>query len=212
MIDSRLRTIALETKGFMPPEEGDALFNAAIEACMNVPGLAMVEVGSYCGRSTVWLGAAARECGTILHAVDHHGGSEENQVGWEWHDTELVNGEGRIDTLPFFRATLQRAGLTEVVREHVGDSHRIGAAWSDPLALCFIDGGHGREVARGDYAAWAGHVEIDGLLVIHDVFERPADGGQAPYEEIYLPALRSGRFIEASRHGSLRVLRRISGA
>lgn len=212
MIDSRLRTIALGTKGFMPADEGDALFVAAIDACTSVPGLSMVEVGSYCGRSTVWLGAAALQHDRVVHAVDHHGGSEENQAGWEWHDPELVNADGRIDTLPFFRATMQRAGLTAVVREHVGDSHLIGAGWSEPVALCFIDGGHGREVARGDYQAWAGHVAVGGSLVIHDVFEDPRDGGQAPFEEIYLPALRSGQFSEVSAHGSLRVLRRVSDA
>lgn len=194
----------------MPPDEGDALYEAAIAACAAAPGLPIVEVGSYCGRSTVWLASAARRCGVLLHAVDHHGGSEENQPGWEWHDTELVDDTGRIDTLPFFRATIRRAGLVDAVREHVGDSHAIGAAWGLPLALCFIDGGHGREVARGDYLAWSGHVVAGGSLVVHDVFERAEDGGQAPYEEIYLPAIGSGRYEEVSRTGSLRVLRRLS--
>jgi predicted O-methyltransferase YrrM len=210
MLDFALRTIALTTKGFMPEAEGDALFVAARSACEALPGLPMVEVGSYCGRSTVWLGAVARECGTVLHAVDHHGGSEENQAGWEWHDPEIVNTQGRIDTLPFFRQTMQRAGLVDVVRECVGDSHAIGAAWREPLALCFVDGGHARAVARGDYEAWAQHVAVGGLLAIHDVFEDSADGGQAPFEEIYLPALHSGKFTERSRSGSLRVLQRTS--
>ena len=210
MLEANLRTIALATKGFMPPDEGDALHAAALAACSNAPGLPMVEVGSYCGRSTVWLGAAARACGVLLYAVDHHGGSEENQSGWEWHDTEVVNAEGRIDTLPFFRATIQRAGLTEVVRERVGDSHQIGREWKEPLSMCFIDGGHGREVARGDYSAWASHVAPHGFLVIHDVFEQPHEGGQAPYEEIYLPAVTSKRFFEVSRRGSLRVLQRVA--
>ena len=150
MLDSTLRTIALATKGFMPPDEGDALYEAAITAGSRLPGLPMVEVGSYCGRSTVWLGAAARVCGTVLYAVDHHGGSEENQAGWEWHDKEVVNEAGRIDTLPFFRATMQRAALTDVVRERVGDSHEIGRQWNEKLSMCFVDGGHGRQVARGD--------------------------------------------------------------
>lgn len=210
MLDSALRTIALTTKGFMPEAEGDALFEAARSACAALPGLPMVEVGSYCGRSTVWLGAVAREYGTVLHAVDHHGGSEENQAGWEWHDPEIVDAQGRIDTLPFFRQTMQRAALGDVVRECVGDSHAIGAVWREPLALCFIDGGHARAVARGDYGAWARHVAAGGLLVIHDVFEDAADGGQAPYEEIYLAALHSGNFVECSRSGSLRVLQRSS--
>lgn len=209
MLEAGLRTIALETKGFMPAAEGDALYAAALDACARAAGLPLVEVGSYCGRSTVWLGAAARVAGVHLHAVDHHGGSEENQVGWEWHDADVVNAEGRIDTLPFFRATVQRAGLVDVVREHVGDSHAIGRSWRVPLAFCFIDGGHGREIARGDFTAWSSHVAVDGSLAIHDVFEHPNDGGQAPYEEIYLPAIASGRYIEISRTGSLRVLRRV---
>jgi predicted O-methyltransferase YrrM len=208
MLDNTLRTIALATKGFMPPDEGDALYDAAMTVGARLTGLPMVEVGSYCGRSTVWLGAAARACDTVLYAVDHHGGSEENQAGWEWHDKEVVNDAGRIDTLPFFRATMQRAALTDVVRERVGDSHEIGRQWSEKLSLCFIDGGHGREVARGDYEAWSPHVASGGVLAIHDVFEHPSDGGQAPYEEIYLPAIASGRFVEISRSGSLRVLQR----
>ena len=211
MLESRLRTIALATKGFMPPDEGDALYAAAIDACTNLPGLPLVEIGSYCGRSTVWLGAAAKKCGVKLHAVDHHGGSEENQVGWEWHDSDVVNDAGRIDTLPFFRDTMRRAELTDAVQEWIGDSHTIGRSWQQPVALCFIDGGHGRAVARGDYEAWSGHVAPGGSLAIHDVFASADEGGQAPYEEIYVPAISSGRFEEISRTGSLRVLRRLSG-
>lgn len=210
MLDAHLRTIALSTKGFMPEAEGDALYEAALAAAALVPKLPMVEIGSYCGRSTVWLGAAARAAGTELYAVDHHGGSEENQAGWEWHDTEVVNAQGRIDTLPFFRATIQRANLGDVVRECVGDSHELGAQWRRAVSFCFIDGGHARLVARGDYAAWSTHVAIGGTLAIHDVFEHPRDGGQAPYEEIYLPAITSGRYAEVSRTGSLRVLRRVA--
>ena len=209
-LDDRLRTIALATKGFMPEDEGDALFDAAHTACDALPGLPLAEIGSYCGRSTVWLGAVAAEHAVVLYAVDHHGGSEENQAGWQWHDPTVVNADGRIDTLPFFRATMRNAGLAAVVRECVGDSHVIGATWNLPLAFCFIDGGHARDIARGDYRAWHAHVAVGGMLAIHDVFADPADGGQAPHDEIYKPALASGQFIEASSTGSLRVLRRVS--
>ena len=209
-LDDRLRTIALATKGFMPEDEGDALFDAAHTACDALPGLPLAEIGSYCGRSTVWLGAVAAERAVVLYAVDHHGGSEENQAGWQWHDPTVVNADGRIDTLPFFRATMRNAGLAAVVRECVGDSHVIGATWNLPLAFCFIDGGHARDIARGDYRAWHAHVAVGGMLAIHDVFADPADGGQAPHDEIYRPALASGQFIEASSTGSLRVLRRVS--
>ena len=194
----------------MPPDEGDALYEAACAAASAVPGLPFLEVGSYCGRSTVWLGAAARESGTVVFAVDHHYGSEENQPGWEWHDTSLVDPEtGRLDTLPHFRRTIRRAGLDDVVIAVVGESPVVARAWRTPLAFLFIDGGHGVEPARLDYSLWTPHVVSGGTLAIHDVFPDPADGGRPPYEDIYRPALQSGLFTEVSATGSLRVLRRV---
>ena len=195
----------------MPPDEGDALYDAARAAAAANPGRPFLEVGSYCGRSTVWLGAAARESGTVVFAVDHHYGSEENQPGWEWHDTSLVDPEtGRLDTLPHFRRTIRRAGLDDVVIAVVGESPTVARAWATPLAFLFIDGGHGVEPARLDHELWTPHVMLGGTLAIHDVFPDPADGGRPPYEEIYLPARRSGRFTEVSATGSLRVLRRVA--
>jgi predicted O-methyltransferase YrrM len=208
-IDASLRAHALAAKGFMPPEEGDALHDAAVSAGRSVSGLPMVEIGSYCGRSTVWLGAAARACGTLLFAVDHHRGSEENQAGWEHHDPSVVDPRvGRMDTLPWFRATIHDAGLEDVVVAVVGHSPSVARAWTTPLAFVFIDGGHGDEPARLDYEGWAPHVAVGGSLAVHDVFPDPVDGGRPPYECIYLPALASGRFEETGAVGSLRVLRR----
>jgi predicted O-methyltransferase YrrM len=194
----------------MPADEGDALFEAAVEAAAAVPGAPWVEVGSYCGRSTIWLGDAARRCETVLFAVDHHRGSEENQAGWEHHDREVVDERtGRMDTLPFFRRAIHDAGLEPFVVGVVGASPVVARHWSTPLAFVFVDGGHGEEPARLDYEGWSGHVAVGGTLAIHDVFPDPADGGRPPYEQIYLPALASGRFEERSVTGSLRVLTRV---
>jgi hypothetical protein len=201
-----LKAVALTTKGFMPEDEGDALFVAACSAAERFPGANFVEIGSYCGRSTVWLGAAARRCGVAVVAVDHHGGSEENQPGWEWHDESLVDPvTKRIDTLPHFLATIERARLGDVVRPMVEESSAVAARWKDPIALLFIDGGHGREVARRDWESWSPLLEGRSTLVIHDVFEDDRLGGLAPFEEIYQPAIANG-FVEVSRTGSLRVL------
>ncbi len=203
------RAHALTATGFMPAEEGDALYAAAVAAGSARPGLAFLEVGSYCGRSTVWLGAAARACRTVVFAVDHHRGSEENQPGWEWHDESLVDpATGRMDTLPSFRRTVYDAGVEGSVIAVVGASPLVATYWTSPLAFCFIDGGHGVEPARLDYEGWTPHVAPGGTLAIHDVFPDPADGGRPPYEQIYLPALASGRFTEISATGSLRILRR----
>jgi MMP 1-O-methyltransferase len=209
-LDPALRARAVAARGFMPPDEGDALYEAACAAGAAVPGLPFVEVGSYCGRSTVWLGAAARVSDTVVFAVDHHRGSEENQPGWEWHEPDLVDpGVGKMDTLPFFRRTIHDAGLEDVVIATVGTSPMVARAWRTPLSFVFIDGGHGVEPARLDYEGWTPHVATGGTLAIHDVFPDPADGGRPPYEQIFVPALESGRFRLESAVGSLRVLRRV---
>lgn len=208
-MDPDLQRFAEEARGFMPPDEGRALHDAA--AGVGVPG-PLLEVGSYCGKSAVYLGAAARSLGRLLFSVDHHRGSEENQPGWQWHEPDLVDPDaGVIDTLPVFRRTIRRAGLEGTVVAIVGDSPAVAAQWATPLAFLFIDGGHGAEPARRDYEGWVPHVVPGGRLAIHDVFPDPADGGRPPYEEIYLPALASGRFREVAAVGSLRVLERTGG-
>ena len=204
------RAIALATKGFMPAEEGDALWEAANDAATAVPGVPMLEVGSYCGRSTVWLGDAAESGGVVLYAVDHHRGSEENQSGWEHHDADVIDPRtGKMDTLPFFRTAIHDAGLEDTVVAVVGRSPRVAGAWQTSLSFLFIDGGHGDDPARLDYEGWTPHVAVGGTLAIHDVFPDPTDGGRPPYERIFKPALESGRFEMVSATGSLRVLRRV---
>jgi predicted O-methyltransferase YrrM len=195
----------------MPAEEGDALHAAALAAATAVPGAPFVEIGSYCGKSTIWLAAAARQAGTVVFAVDHHRGSEENQAGWEHHDTDVVDARtGRMDTLPFFRRTLEEAGLEDVVIAVVGQSPVVAAHWSGAAAaLVFIDGGHGVEPAAADFSGWSPKVAVGGTLAIHDVFPDPADGGRPPYEQIFLPAVESGRFRLRSATGSLRILTRV---
>jgi len=210
-MDPALREAAEAARGFMPPDEGLALHDAGVRAASLVPGAPLLEVGSYCGKSSVYLGAAAKASGTVLVAVDHHRGSEENQPGWEWHEPDLVDPElGVMDTLPWFRRTVHRAGLEPWVVAVVGDSPTVSRLWATPCALVFIDGGHGEEPAAADYEQWTPHVAPGGLLAIHDVFPDPADGGRPPYERIYLPALHSGRFVEESATGSLRILRRVA--
>jgi predicted O-methyltransferase YrrM len=206
-MDPRLRAKAEAARGFMPSDEGVALYDAAMAVSVDGP---LLEVGSYCGKSAVYLGAAARQRGRVLFSVDHHRGSEENQAGWEWHEPDLVDpAVGKMDTLPVFRRTVHDSGLEGTVVAVVGDSSAVARNWRTPLALLFIDGGHGDEPARLDYEHWTPHVAPGGALVIHDVFPDPADGGRPPYEQIYLPALASGRFTERRVAGSLRVLQRV---
>ena len=193
-------------KGFMPEDEGAELFRTAVE--YGSKG-AVLEIGTYCGLSTLYLAGAARETGGVVVTVDHHRGSEEHQPGWEYHDPWLVDPRtGVIDTLPEFRATIRGAGLEDHVVAVVGSSPAVAALWRTPLGMAFIDGGHTDEAATADYEGWAPWVIQGGALVIHDVFPDPSAGGQAPFR-IYRRALESGAFVERRAVGSLRVLERV---
>jgi predicted O-methyltransferase YrrM len=202
---------ARAAKGFMPDDEGLALYVAGALAAASGLG-PLLEVGAYCGKSSIYLGAAARWGATVLFSLDHHRGSEENQAGWQHHDPTLVDPvSGRMDTLPTWRRTIEDAGLEREVVALVGDSPTVAAQWRTPLSLVFIDGGHGEEPAWADYRGWVPHVAEGGLLAIHDVFPDPADGGRPPFE-LWSRAIDSGAFTELTEtsRGSLRVARRVA--
>ena len=235
--------VARRTRGFMPDDEGAALAATARRAGTAFADGAgagpatFVEIGAWCGKSTLYLGGAAEVSGAVLFSIDHHRGSEENQAGWEHHDTDLVDpDDGRLDTLPHWRRAVAAAGLeaavvgivgdSPTVAAHwrramistgleqsvvglVGDSPTVSSRWTTPLVFCFIDGGHGDEPAWADYRGWSPHVAVGGWLAIHDVFSDPADGGRPPYE-LWSAALASGEWVEDGECGSLRVLRRVA--
>ena len=205
-MDERLRRAAERAIGFMPEAEGLALYEAACGVGERGP---LLEIGSYCGKSSIYLGAAASAANGVVFSIDHHRGSEEHQPGEAYHDTRLVDTDGGlVDTLGEFRRTIQAAELADTVIGIIGDSSRVAAHWGTPLALVFIDGSHSLEAATLDYEGWAPHVMPRGLLAIHDVFKEPAEGGRPPYE-IYRRALRSEAFAEVGCQDSLRVLQRI---
>jgi predicted O-methyltransferase YrrM len=207
-MDPILLEHAVAAKGFMPLDEGELLHRTAVHALADGPAL---EIGTYCGKSAIYLGAAAETTDSLVFTLDHHRGSEENQAGWEHHDPSVVDEEiGLMDTLPTFRRTVHRAGLEHRVVAVVGDSACVATYWRTPLALLFIDGGHSEEPAQNDYSGFAPWVQPNGVLVIHDVFERPEDGGQAPFH-VWQRAVASGAFAPFETVGSMRVLQRSSG-
>ena len=197
---------AQSCKGFMPHEEGMALYRAVADVGSKGP---IIEVGSYCGKSTIYLGSAALEIGATVFTIDHHRGSEEMQEGWDHHDASLVDSEtGRMDSLPELRKNLETVGMESRVVVIVGDASTVSHFWEAPCSLVFIDGGHGPIPAHADFDSWAPKVCTGGLLAIHDVFPDPDDGGRPPYE-IYLKALDSQSFVDYAAVGSLRILQKI---
>ena len=194
MLTEHELAVARAAKGFMPDDEGLALHDAGLDGGRVGP---LLEIGSYCGKSGVYLGAAARERGTVLFTIDHHHGSEENQAGWEHHDPEVVDPRtGRMDTLPFFRRTIEDAGprsawssACSATRRPSGGSGRRRSASSSSTAAT------PRTSRWPTTSTWAHHVLPGGVLAIHDVFEDPADGGQAPFH-VWQRAVADG-FIAA---------------
>ncbi len=189
----------------MDVSEGEALYAIAQEAGKMGP---CMEIGSYCGKSTLCIGAACKETGSILFTVDHHRGSEEQQPGEAYFDPDLFNFQTfQVDTFTIFRETLRQADLLDTVVPLVCQSHVAARCWETQLALVFIDGGHAVKTVHLDYDSWAHHIMPGGYLVFHDIFPNPEDGGQAPFE-VYRSALSSGRFNEEPMVKTLGFLRR----
>jgi predicted O-methyltransferase YrrM len=194
------------TKGFLNQDEGRCLHETALEAARMGPCL---EIGSYCGKSAVYLGTACKKSDSILYSIDHHRGSEEQQPGEEYFDPELYDPRsGQIDTFSEFRKTIAAAGIEDTVVPIVCRSEIAARRWVTPLSLVFIDGGHALETVLSDYNAWARHIMAGGYLMIHDIFLDPAKGGQAPYE-IYEQAVTSGMFQEIKIVKTLGVLKKL---
>ena len=197
--------LLIEVKGFLDEEEGRCLYEIARKASRLGPCL---EIGSYCGKSTVYIGAACKMNDGILYSIDHHRGSEEQQPGQAYFDPELFEPlSGRVDTFQEFRKTLEKAGLEDTVVAMVCRSDVAARLWETPLAMVFIDGGHTAEAARTDYRCWARHIMPGGYLLIHDIFKDPAEGGQAPYD-IYKIAISCGAFRQIALIKTLGVLQR----
>ena len=190
-------------KGFLDHNEGICLYNHALSSSKKGP---ILEIGSYCGKSTIYLATAAKEYNCTVYSVDHHTGSEENQVGWEYHDIELFDEEtGKINSFPEFMRNLRKANLLDTVIPIVSDSSLVSRDWKIPLSMVFIDGGHTMEAAFNDFNNWKDKIIKGGILAIHDVFPNPDDGGRPPFE-IYRKALSEKNFKEVEAVKSLRIL------
>ena len=194
-------------KGFLDHDEGICLYNHALSSSKKGP---ILEIGSYCGKSTIYLAAAAKEYNCSVYSVDHHTGSEENQVGWEYHDIELFDEEtGKINSFPAFMRNLRKANLLDTVIPIVSDSSLVSRDWKTPLSMVFIDGGHTMEAAFNDFNNWKDKIIKGGILAIHDVFPNPDDGGRPPFE-IYRKALSDNNFKEVEAVKSLRILEKLN--
>ena len=177
-----------DIKGFMPEHEGKALYEWARKFSEFGP---LLEIGTYCGKSAMFLSEGAKENDQYVYTIDHHMGSEEHQINEEYFDIEIFDDlSKRINSFPLFLENINNFGIKNVV-PIVNESSYVAERWSSPLAMVFIDGGHSFETAMNDFISWHKKIISGGALVIHDIFENPDEGGQAPYE-VYMHALKNG--------------------
>lgn len=155
--------IAEQTYGWLHPAEGPFLRELALSC--DGPFL---EVGSYCGKSTVWIGDAAETKGTVLFAVDHHQGSPEMAAGQDCHNPDVIDADGSHDTLASFRRTLRQAGLQDTVVPITGSTAVLAPHWSIEVGFVFIDAAHDYEGCKLDAKTWGPWVKPGGLMAFHD--------------------------------------------
>lgn len=192
-------------RGFLADAEGDALHEYALQVAEIGPCL---EIGSYCGKSTVYLGAACKQRNNTLYALDHHRGSEEHQLGEEYHDPDLYDGINHcMDSFPQFRRTVTLAALEDTVVPLVAPSQVVARHWATPLGMIFVDGGHSPENAMADCVLWSQHVAPGGIVAVHDLFEHPHEGGQGPFLA-FQGLIDSGAFRKVGQCQSLGFLRK----
>ena len=176
-------------KGFLELNEGIALYEEVKRVSKNN---FCVEIGSYCGKSTCFIGQACKENKSKLITIDHHKGSEEQQLGELYFDVEVYDEElGRVNTLPLLEKNLAKFDLEDVVKPLVMDSISASKIVENNADLIFIDGSHTFESAESDYELWKNKIKKGGTLAIHDVYDSEDEGGQAP-NKIFKQSLNEG--------------------
>jgi len=195
-----------DVKGFLSDKEAKKLQ----ELFLKVHHLGSVlEIGTYCGKSALNFSDIAKDVNGIIYTVDHHTGSEEHQYGEEYHDSELFDERlKKFNTLPEFLNNLKFKKMAKFIIPIIDNSQNASKVFSEKISLLFIDGGHSFETALSDYNAWKDKICSGGLLVIHDVFPNPKDGGRPPYE-IYTLARESKEFNDLGLYETLGILKKI---
>lgn len=149
--------LVAEVDGWFGPLEGRLLYRLAAAAD---PAGCIVEIGSWHGRSTIWLAAGARSGrGARVVAIDPHSGTSLREEG---EDTERV-----------LRANLERAGVSSQVDIVASTSAEAAAGWARPVSLLWVDGDHAFEAVKLDVELWEPHLIPGAAIALHDTFVLP---------------------------------------
>ncbi|MBN2309082.1 MAG: class I SAM-dependent methyltransferase [Candidatus Hydrogenedentes bacterium] len=151
-------------EGYLHDLEGYALMRVAADG----PGTgAIVEIGSFLGRSTCWLARGAKSTfREKVTAIDHFKGSPEHQAGSSF-ECRFLTEHG--STFPAFQENIRRAGVEDYVEPIVASSEDAAKTWDRPIRFLFIDGDHSYEATRRDFSLWAPFLIPGGCIAFHDV-------------------------------------------
>jgi predicted O-methyltransferase YrrM len=185
----RVSASASRIDGWLSDAQGRALLAAAAAATGRG---AIVEIGSWKGRSTVWLAEGARLAGQRVHAIDRHTQSREDPSA---------------NTLADFLENINRAGVADVVEPLVMSSADAAAVVRGPVELLFIDGDHSFDGVRQDAEIWLPRVMDGGLVMFHDVATAGYDGPRRIFRRM---VCWNERFAGVRRVGSMTIARRTS--
>lgn len=151
-----LLELEANTPGWLHPGEGEMLAKYAQDRFC-------VEIGSYCGKSTLWIAS------TALHVVsiDPHRGNPEMAPGRECHHPDVWDDEiGAVDSTPALRRTLRRSGLEPKVSVVAAPSGTVAGWWNQHIGFLFIDGSHDAPDPVLDFNDW--HSHVNGFIAFHD--------------------------------------------
>lgn len=149
--------------GFLTLEEGYTLFKLA--ETWPIQG-DTVEIGSFKGRSTCFLGSGCRMGGKgKVIAVDHFKGSPEHQKGGHEETREIVT---HGSTFSVFQNNIDRFQLGDTVAPLSGSSQEVSNIYGGKARMLFIDGDHSYQGTKADYQAWESRVQTHGIICFHD--------------------------------------------
>ena len=162
--------------------ESEARLLGTIAACASRGG-AIVEIGSFKGKSTVMLARVAMHYGLgPVVAIDPH---NFNNVELEEHRT--VPGASSYQE---FLDHLRAAGVADRVEVHRAYSSEVAAGWNRPIGFLWIDGDHSYQGARTDFDGFIPHLLPGGVVAFHDALHEFAGPIRVFVEDV----LRSDRF------------------
>jgi predicted O-methyltransferase YrrM len=150
-----IRKIAGKIGGWLTDKEGELLFNLAKECKGN--GV-IVEIGSWKGKSTIWLGKGSHQGKKVkIYAIDPHTGSSEHRkdVATVW-------------TFDEFRENMKNAQVADVVEPILKTSAKAAEDFNKPIEFIFIDGAHEYEFVKLDFDLWFPKVINNGVIAFHD--------------------------------------------